>query len=64
MSDPVHVNFGGILPPCWKAELVIFSRAVSNASEMIAASNIRAAALIIDFRIVTAPIEIALNQQT
>jgi hypothetical protein len=43
---------------------VIFIRALSVAKEAIAASNTNAAPLIISFRIVRLPIEIALNQQT
>jgi hypothetical protein len=57
------VNFGGILPPFWKAELVIVIRAPSAANEAITASNIRAAPVVISF-IVRPPIEIALNRQT
>jgi hypothetical protein len=33
VSDPSHVNFDGILPPSWKAELVIFILAASAANE-------------------------------
>jgi hypothetical protein len=58
------VNFDGILPPSWKAELEIVIRAPSAANEAITASNIRAAPLVIAFRIVRPPIEIALNRQT
>jgi hypothetical protein len=64
VSDPSHVNFDGILPPSWKAELVIFIFAPSAANEAITASNITTAPLVIGFRIVRPPIEIALNRQT
>jgi hypothetical protein len=58
------VNFDGILPPSWKAALVIFILATSIANEAIAASKITAPPLIIGFRIAKSPIEIALNRQT
>jgi hypothetical protein len=58
------VNFGGILPPFWKAELVIVIRAPSAAKEAITASNIRAAPVVIISFIARPPIEIALNRQT
>ena len=62
--DPSHVNFDGILPPCWKAELVIFILAPSAANEAITASSVTTAPLVISFRIVRRPIEIAPNRQT
>jgi hypothetical protein len=58
------VNFDGILPPSWKAELVIIILAPSAANEAITASNITTAPLIIGFRIFRPPIEIALNRET
>jgi hypothetical protein len=64
VSDPSHVNFDGILPPSWKAELVIFILAPSAANEAITASKVTTTPLIIGFRIVRPPIEIALNRQT
>jgi len=64
VSDPSHVNFDGILPPSWKAELVIFIFAPSAANEAITANNITTAPVVIGFRIVRPPIEIALNRQT
>jgi hypothetical protein len=56
------VNFDGILPPSWKAELVIFNVAPA-ANEAIATNIIATAAPVIAFRIIGPPIEIALNRQ-
>src|SRR5262252_4073635 len=61
VSDPSHVNFDGMLAPSWKAELVTFILAPSAANELITASKIATAPLVIGFRIVRPPIEIALN---
>jgi hypothetical protein len=57
------VNFDGILPPSWKAELVIFIVALSAANETIAMSWTATAPPVIHLRIVAPPIEIALNRQ-
>src|SRR5438132_3738531 len=51
VSDPAHVNFDGMVPPSGKAELVIFILAAPAANEMIAASRITTAPLLIGFRI-------------
>jgi hypothetical protein len=58
------VNFDGMLPPSWKAELVIFIVAPPAANETIAVSTIATAPPVIDLRIVGPPIEIALNRQS
>jgi hypothetical protein len=63
VSDPSQVNFDGMLPPSWKAELVIFIVASPAADETIAANKIATAPPVIDLRIVGPPIEIALNRQ-
>jgi hypothetical protein len=57
------VNFDGILPPCWKAELVIFIFASPAANEVIAMHKIATTAPVIALRIIGPPIEIALNRQ-
>src|SRR5438132_13588551 len=59
---PSHENFDGMLPPCWKAELMIFILAPPAANEAIAASRIADAPAIIPFRIVRPPVEIALSR--
>src|SRR5262249_2465751 len=64
VSDPSHVNFDGMLPPSWNAELVIFIFAPPAPNVARAASNITTAPLVISFRIVRPPTEIALNRQT
>src|SRR5436189_3750842 len=61
---PSHENFDGILPPCWKAELVIFILAPPAANEAIAASKMADGPAIIAFRIDRPSVEIALNRQT
>src|SRR5437867_10467789 len=61
---PSHVNFDGMLPPCWKAELVIFILPPPAANVAIAASKIADAPAIITFRIDRPPIEIALSRRT
>jgi hypothetical protein len=53
-----------MLLPSWKAELVTFILAPPAANEAIAVSKIATAPLVIGFRIVRPPIEIALNRQT
>src|ERR1043166_3427674 len=63
VSDPSHVNFDGMLPPSWKAELVTFILAPSGANVATAVSKIAIAPLVIGFGIVRPPIEIALNRQ-
>ena len=55
VSDPSHVNFDGIVPPSWKAELVIFILAPPAAIETIAASKIATAPILIGFRIIRPP---------
>src|SRR5882724_11242366 len=62
VSDPSHVNFDGIFPPSWKAELVIFILAPPAANEAMAATKIANAPAIIGFCIVRPPVEIALSR--
>jgi hypothetical protein len=52
-----------MLPPSWKAELVIFIVAPPAANETIAPNRIATAPSVMDFRIVGPPIEIALNRE-
>jgi hypothetical protein len=52
-----------MLPPSWKAELVIFTPVAPAADETIAANRIVTAPPVIDLRIVGPPIEITLNRQ-
>ncbi len=61
---PSHVNFDGMLPPCWKAELVIFILAPPAANVAIAASKIADAPARIAFCIDRPSVEIAVNRQT
>src|SRR5438034_7162570 len=63
VSDASHVNFDGMSPPSWKAELVIFIVAPPAATGAIAGSRIATAPPIIDLHIVGPPIEIVLNRQ-
>src|SRR5436190_4020899 len=58
---PSHENFDGMLPPCWKAELVIFTLAPPAANEAIAATATTDAPAIIAFCIIRPPVEIALS---
>src|SRR5437773_8167763 len=61
---PSHVNFDGMLPPCWKAELVIFILAPPAANVAVAVRKIADTPAIITFRIDRPPIEIALSRRT
>src|SRR5436305_3015141 len=59
---PSHENLDGMLPPCWKAELVIFILAPPAANETIAAKATANAPAIIAFCIIRPPVEIALSR--
>jgi hypothetical protein len=52
-----------ILPTSWIAGLMTFSLAPPAANEAIATSEIATARIVLGFRIIRVPIEIALNPQ-
>src|SRR5437870_11837464 len=59
---PSHVNFDGMLPPCWKAELVIFILAPPAANKAIVVRKIPDALAMIAFCRVRPPVDSALRR--
>jgi hypothetical protein len=60
---PPDNSLCAILPTSWIAGLVTFILASPAANEAIATSEIATAPIVLGFRIVRVPIEIALNRQ-